>query len=513
KPPQQTQDAFGVQLLQVGSGGADPIKMDPWPLTTQLPAPAIFHPLHLSAPALDVRSRLQSAAVQPSQTHVSALYPEILAMIFSYLDVLDKGRAAQVCTAWRDAAYHKSVWKGVEAKLHLRRANPSLFPSLVRRGIKRVQVLSLRRSLRDVVQGVPNLESLNMSGCYNLTDNWVNQAFPSDVTALATLTSLNLSMCKQITDSSLGKIAQQLHNLETLELGGCSNITNMGLLLVAWGLKKLKNLNLRSCRNISDDGLGHLAGSSKEQTNGVTSLEVLSLQDCQKLTDDSLAHIAAGLTNLRSINLSFCASVTDSGMKQLAKMPHLRELNLRTCDNISDMGMAYLAEGGSQVSTLDVSFCDKIGDQGLVHVSHGLGHLRSLSLNACPISDDGLRRLSKALVHLQTLNIGQCVRITDVGLAAIAEGLQHLECIDLYGCPKISTVGLQKVMQLKGLRVLNLGLWQKRGHEEGVERSTPAPIAPLALVAKRRRTLADSIKSSRPIVHHQSTATTNYLLS
>ena len=67
-------------------------------------------------------------------------------MIFRNLEVKDKGRAAQVCMAWRDAAYHKIVWRGVEAKLHLRRANPSLFPSLVKRGIKRVQILSLRRS-------------------------------------------------------------------------------------------------------------------------------------------------------------------------------------------------------------------------------------------------------------------------------------------------------------------------------------------------------------------------------
>lgn len=105
------------------------------------------------------------------ETHISCLFPELLAMIFGYLDVRDKGRAAQVCTAWRDAAYHKSVWRGVEAKLHLRRANPSLFPSLQARGIRRVQILSLRRSLSYVIQGMANIESLNLSGCYNLTDN------------------------------------------------------------------------------------------------------------------------------------------------------------------------------------------------------------------------------------------------------------------------------------------------------------------------------------------------------
>lgn len=86
--------------------------------------------------------------------HISCLYPEILAMIFGYLDVKDKGSAAQVCCSWRDACYRKSVWKGVEAKIHLKHCdlcptadslnctshNP-VFYSLIRRGIKRIQVI------------------------------------------------------------------------------------------------------------------------------------------------------------------------------------------------------------------------------------------------------------------------------------------------------------------------------------------------------------------------------------
>lgn len=395
--------------------------------------------------------------------HISCLYPEILALIFSYLDVRDKGRAAQVCVAWRDAAYHRSVWRGVEAKLHLRRANgpnPSLFPSLVRRGIRRVQVLSLKRSLREVIQGIRDVESLSLSGCYSVTDHVLELAFEADLPAL---TVLNLSLCKQITDSSLQLIAKFLRNLEVLELGGCGNITNMGLLVVATGLTRLRQLNLRSCRHVSDTGIGHLVGlNNTEPADGTKQLEHLGLQDCQKLTDDALRNVSMGLANLKSINLSFCAGVTDSGLKHLAKMATLRELNLRSCDSISDLGMAFLAEGGSRIMSLDVSFCDKIGDQALVHISQGLFNLRCLSLNACQVSDEGIGRIARALPELDTLNIGQCSRITDRGLHTIADHLTNLRCIDLYGCTKITTVGLEKIMQLPQLSVLNLGLWHKR---------------------------------------------------
>jgi len=198
-------------------------------------------------------------------THISNLFPELLEQIFEHLPVRDLGRAAQVCTAWRDAAYAKSVWKGVEAKLHLKRSSPSLFNCLVKRGIKKVQILSLRRSLKDLVLGVPALTSLNLSGCFNVADMNLGHAFSVD---LPNLKTLDLSLCKQITDTSLGRIAQHLRNLETLELGGCCNITNTGLLLIAWGLKKLKHLNLRSCWHISDQGIGHLAGFSRETAEG-----------------------------------------------------------------------------------------------------------------------------------------------------------------------------------------------------------------------------------------------------
>lgn len=393
-----------------------------------------------------------------STTHISCLYPEILAMIFSYLDVKEKGRVAKVCCAWRDAAYHKSVWRGVEARLHLRKQNPSLFPSLMRRGIRRVQVLSLRRSLRDVVSGVPTLTSFNLSGCYNVTDIGLSLAFHAPCKSLL---RLDLALCKQITDSALDRIGQMLPNLEELELGGCSNITNTGLSMIAFGLKKLKKLDLRSCCHVSNQGIASLSGQDSAN-EGTIALQHLGLQDCQKLSDEALQFVSLGLPSLKSINLSFCASVTDSGLKHLARMPQLREINLRSCDNISDMGIAYLAEGGSRIASLDVSFCDKIGDQALVHISQGLYSLKSLSCSACNISDTGIERIGRSLHELDVLNIGQCVMVTDRGLQLISEHLTNLSSIDLYGCNRITTVGLERIVQLPRLSVLNLGLWHKR---------------------------------------------------
>lgn len=399
-------------------------------------------------------------------THISCLFPEILTIIFSYLDVKTRGRACQVCTAWRNAAYNRRVWRGVVAKLHLKRTNPTLFSSLVKRDIRDIQVLSLKRTLKDIVTKVPDIESLNLSGCLIVCDSTISHTFSSDV---LTLKVLNLSLCKSITDRSLEKIAQYLKNLEILELGGCSYITNVGMLLIALGLKKLKNLNLRSCPHISDTGIGHLCGLDPECNKlesqpapGNFELECLGLQDCQKLTDKALKHICSGMAHIKSINLSFCGNITDLGLKFLAKMTSLKDLNVRSCDNVTDRGLGYLSEGGSRLEALDVSFCENIGDQGLQFLAHGMYSLHSLSLSACNISDDGLITIVGALPDIITLNIGQCGKITDRSLTEIGRNLKSLKSIDLYGCTRISTIGLEKIMKLPCLNTLNLGLWHKQ---------------------------------------------------
>lgn len=361
-----------------------------------------------------------------------------------------------MCQKWRDASYCKSVWKNTEARLHLNRHSPTLFPSLVRRGIKRVQVLSLKKSLKDLVNGIPNLESLSLSGCYNLTDTSLEGVFVRD---LPLLKELNLSLCKDVSDQSMQRISTSCKNLEVLDLAGCSKITNASLMSISH-LKHLRKLNLRSCRQISDRGIEHLCCLYCQQSE--VAIEELCLQDCQKLTDESLKHISVGLRNLRKINLSFCISVTDTGMKSLARLPALNHLNVTSCDNVSDIGIGYLAESAHKLKELDVSFCANITDASLRHIATGIQSLNSLAMTTCTITDDGLIRISKTLTHLETLNISQCVAITDSGILSLCENMTNLIFLDVYGCTKLSPFAIQSVRKSPNLKQLNVDLWRSR---------------------------------------------------
>lgn len=320
------------------------------------------------------------------------------------------------------------------------------------------------------------METLVLSGCYNLSDEKLMPAFGCP---MRDLTVLNLSMCKKITDHSVEQICHFVPRLQRLDLGGCSSLSNASLTLIQHYLKQLLHLNLRSCRNLTDDGIARLcgqptsshlvvnhnqhklhplpAGQEEEEyevdidveEEGLTRLEFLGLQDCQKLTDDSLKHVSQGLPNLRSINLSFCASFTEFGLKHLSTMASsLKEINLRSCDNVSDVGLRYLSEGGVALHVLDISFCDKISDQGLDFVSQGLPQIQSLSLNSCSVSDKGMLKIAATLTELRTLNIGQCNEVTDKGLNAIIDSCPQLKDLDVYGCTGISTPTIERLIQL-----------------------------------------------------------------
>jgi len=73
-------------------------------------------------------------------TMAEHLYPELLCHIFSMLDTESKGRVAQVCKRWRNIMSTRNIWRGCEARLHLRGLNSLVVPSLHRRGITRLQV-------------------------------------------------------------------------------------------------------------------------------------------------------------------------------------------------------------------------------------------------------------------------------------------------------------------------------------------------------------------------------------
>lgn len=76
-----------------------------------------------------------------SSNYNPLLLPVVARHVFDYLDVVDKCRAAQVCSLFRDLAYNsRSLWRNDLLRVHISRANVSAISAARQRGINRILI-------------------------------------------------------------------------------------------------------------------------------------------------------------------------------------------------------------------------------------------------------------------------------------------------------------------------------------------------------------------------------------
>ncbi|MFO0881377.1 MAG: protein kinase [Gemmataceae bacterium] len=202
---------------------------------------------------------------------------------------------------------------------------------------------------------------------------------------LTQLQSLNLEGCRRISDVGLAFL-RGLTQLRSLDLNDCYGITNTGITHLR-SLNQLQSLNLKNCYLITDAGLAHL--------KGLTQLQSLNLYGCNQITNTGLAYLKS-LTQLQSLNLYGCNQITDTGLTHLKSLTQLQSLNLGGCEQITDGGLAHL-KGLTQLQSLNLDGCKQITDGGLAHLK-SLTQLQSLELGWCKkITDAGLASLQRAL--------------------------------------------------------------------------------------------------------------------
>jgi len=120
-------------------------------------------------------------------------------------------------------------------------------------------------------------------------------------------------------------------------------------------------------------------------------LRELDLRDCSFLSDTAIASIASVCPRLKTLNLSFCCSLTE------------------------DFGR-YLVKGCRGLLNLDVSYCGgAVTDEFIHEISTGLHQLKALSIRSCfQVTDEGVHHLLKYSM-LAKLNYTQCKGISTQG--------------------------------------------------------------------------------------------------
>lgn len=352
----------------------------------------------------------------------------------------------------------------------------------------------------DLLDLFPNLQHLDLSGCWDGLDDAKIQEWVKKLAPLKIIKSINLSKCHSLTNAAIAEISQSLLNLETLILNGCREpfpvpVGSMGYCGVdgdtLGGLLKLRHLNLRwnpvsdssiltlatltsltqlvlgECPGVTDRGvetLVRLTGmeilnldrtmiSSKGllKISSLNFIRELSLANCSCVDNESLM-VLTSLISLESLNLSKC-NVSDAGIEALCVLPRLQELDISFCLRI--FGRCFEGFGASGVlCQLKLQDCYGCCSEDNLKTLIGIKSLRHVDLKNCSnLADNGIGYLS--CIPLTDLNLSKCCQVSKTGFKTLAN-IAGLAALDISFWLNIEDDWLKSLTQLTNLRTLKL---------------------------------------------------------
>lgn len=121
-------------------------------------------------------------------------------------------------------------------------------------------------------------------------------------------------------------------NLQFLDLS-YTTVDDLSLISIASGAKNLKQLIIVKC-----DSITNMSAVAR-----FTSLESLTLDDCAFVTDEGLDVLSRKCTRLMHLSLAF-TRVTDIGLKNMSKCELLRSLRVSFCNGVQESGVVTIAK-------------------------------------------------------------------------------------------------------------------------------------------------------------------------
>jgi hypothetical protein len=129
-------------------------------------------------------------------------------------------------------------------------------------------------------------------------------------------------------------------------------------------------------------------------------------------------------------NASF--SSVDSGLKELIKrLPALQSFSVSYCKSISDSGLKYLSKLKS-LTYLDIS-ATLISDASLF----ALSSVEDLHLKSTFVDNKSIGTIARYCTRLKSLDISHCLEISDIpmALAVLIKGCKNLQMITMFDLP------------------------------------------------------------------------------
>lgn len=234
--------------------------------------------------------------------------------VFSAMPAADLARCMAVCKTWNRWCLDSRLWRVVD--LSRRRITKQHLIGVVLR-----QPLQLdlgwtnvsRRQLSWLVSRLPRLAHLSLAGnCWQAITALCSSSCPL-------LVGLDLKWAQGVRDPCVKDLlsppldhrpgvddtVSRLHRCEALNLAG-SDITDASVALIVRFMPRVRSLDLSYCTRITDSGVDMLSEAS---SSTCTSLVHVNLTGCQQLTDTCLLYLS-GVTQLRDLTLAGCPHIT-----------------------------------------------------------------------------------------------------------------------------------------------------------------------------------------------------------
>ncbi|KAF9583663.1 hypothetical protein BGW38_008908 [Lunasporangiospora selenospora] len=169
--------------------------------------------------------------------------------------------------------------------------------------------------VQGLVQGCPFVTKLNLTDCALLRDNAIQLI--AETLGPQRLRSLVLSGCVRITDVAILSLCAHAIQLENLDLSGCIRISDISVRELGVATVPRNNDPTRSSNNQdykNNDNYDQIIASPSsvavDRAQGVShSLRSLDLSQCIRITDSGIRALRAGATQLTSLNLEGCYGI------------------------------------------------------------------------------------------------------------------------------------------------------------------------------------------------------------
>ncbi|MCB9933758.1 MAG: hypothetical protein H6841_10100 [Planctomycetes bacterium] len=300
-----------------------------------------------------------------------------------------------------------------------------------------------------LLAALPRLQSITFISAHELQDEHVAQlvSFPA-------LTRVALVECCDLTNATLEHLAK-MPKLEELSLDAWDDVPSC-FTCVNWN-------------NWTTDGLKHLKKLER--------LRLLVLRGSPEL-DDETCTLLAEFKNLEHLDIGYCMTMTDEGIRHLALLPKLRVLHAYCLNGetiyargfdafgndspleelyfthdveIDSAAMAAIC-GLPRLRVLDMSYCCGVEMDALVHLAT-CTQLQEFRMYYDYVTPEVLRALCK-VQSLQVLEIG-ADKLDDDAISALAS-LKHLRVLRLFDAEQLTDTTFQTLGRLTSLTELEV---------------------------------------------------------